>query len=107
MDNQPNGGSVTEAAEVGGQTHETGRNTEHITLHIIIDRSATHKGTWAGTNSPQEKFAVLQHAAFRFLSILLTYMIAKWRNVSLLILRQSCVRMCPNKLKVVSIWHAE
>ena len=39
---------------------------------------------------------------FRFLSILLTYMIAKWRNVSLLILRRPCVRMCPNKLKALS-----
>ena len=39
---------------------------------------------------------------FRFLSTLLTYMIAKWRNVSLLILRRSCVRMCPNKLKALS-----
>ena len=37
-----------------------------------------------------------------FLSILLTYMIAKWRNVSLLILRRSCVRMCPKKLKALS-----
>ena len=39
---------------------------------------------------------------FRFLSILLTYMIAKCRNISLLILRRSCVGMCPNKLKVLS-----
>ena len=42
---------------------------------------------------------------FRFLSVLLTCMIAKWRNVSLLILRCSCVRMCPNKLNALSIWH--
>ena len=38
----------------------------------------------------------------RFLSILLTYMIAKCRSVSLLILRRSCVKMCPNKLKTLS-----
>ena len=44
-------------------------------------------------------------------------MIAKWRNVSLLILRRPCVRMCPNKLKTKGskeqisvcssmLWHA-
>ena len=34
-------------------------------------------------------------------------MIANCRNVSLLILRRSCVRMCPNKLKALSTWHAD
>ena len=37
---------------------------------------------------------------FPFLSILLTYMIGKWCNVSLLILKRSCVRMSPNELNV-------
>ena len=47
---------------------------------------------------PSLKPQIVVPSGLCFLSILLTYMIAKWRNVSLLILRRSCVRMCPRPL---------
>ena len=77
------------------------RYIKHKTMHLLTPCKDGHNIIISWSNC----YSSLSH--FRFLSILLTYMIAKWRNVSLLILRRSCVRMCPNKLKALSTWHAD
>ena len=60
----------------------------HVLTHVLNTAVSFH-GAFCYSSSTH----------FRLLSILLTHMIAKRRSVSMLVLRRSCVRMCPNKLR--------
>ena len=70
--------------------------TKHKGMHLLTPCKDEHNTTFHGWSC-----CYSSSSNFCFLSILLTC-IAKCRNVSLLILRRSCVRMCPNKLKALS-----
>ena len=52
-----------------------------------------HALTRVNTAESNQRCSYCSSSHFRFVPILPTYMIAKWRNISILILRRSCVAM--------------
>ena len=85
-------------------SHKDGKNQTQTPLNASPD---TLQRSIQQNQFPGGPCSYCSSSHFRVLSILLTDMIAKWCKISLLILRRSCVSVCPNKLKALSTWHAE